>query len=416
MFVQSLEHSMQFSITPYAGASMRRRRSRFAMVLTCGLIVSAALVAAPTPASAAAPAPCGVVTFDDPSGDGHHSETDVLQGWFSEGGGGLQATLKVKTGSWLPAHEDEEVNGAGYAMLFRIGGAAPAKYVRVFAPPNGSGPVSYDAGTWTSGGGFASQFSTTGLLVYGAGGTVTIDVPAALGWTAGSILTSTFALTYDGTTAGVPHWVDRAPGGTSPTESSFGADFVVGSCNAPTGTTPTPDGSTPAQRTTGVALVAPAKLAGGGAARITGTIVPARDDVWVTIERTTSRSTIRLRVRTRGDGSFVASIPVREATRVRAVAEGLSSQARTIAVDSRTRAFVVRRAAGTSIVVRTWPALPGQVLLLGVDDVEPAVDRKMHGGRIVLSAGTVMAGRYQVVFIPDDERAERSTSNTVTIR
>ena len=47
------------------------------------------------------------------------------------------------------------------------------------------------------------------------------------------MLARPFVLTYDGEEAGQPHWVDRAPGATTPDDTSPGADYVAGSCGGP---------------------------------------------------------------------------------------------------------------------------------------------------------------------------------------
>ena len=176
--------------------------------------------------TAAAPAPCGgVAQIADAAGDGHHGATDVVAAWWSEAAGRLQAVIQIRVGAWAPEHDDAEVNGSGYALVFTSGGQT--RYVRVGAPPAGQGAVSYDYGTYTAPGGFASAGQhdrRAGLRRQRhrhdrrAGG-VRARRPARC-WP------NPFVLTYDGVTGGVPDWVDHAPGGVLPGDASFGADYV----------------------------------------------------------------------------------------------------------------------------------------------------------------------------------------------
>ncbi len=385
-------------------------RSRVALALSAVLV---ALVFAAVPAQAAAPLPCGgVPQIADGSGDGHHPSSDVLSAWFSEDAGHLQAVIKVRSGTWEPEHDDAEVKGSGFALLFSVAGQTA--YVRANVPFPAEGPISYDYGTYTPVGNFASAGPTGGEVVKAAqGGTVTIDVPAATGAVAGALLAGPYVLTYDGTNGGLHDWVDQAPGGTSPTDPARGADYVVGSCGAGGGTGPGGSGQTVA-----VQLKAPARLKGGGKARISGKVVPARAGVAVELTRST-RSSVVSSITTTADGSFSATVPVNETTRLRAVAEGIASSTLTVAVKSEVRIRVSERPSGAiGLLGRVRPALPGRLLLLGADDVDATATRAAGKRRFAFAfgAGKLAPGRYQVVYIPAKGRAERSTSNTVLIR
>jgi hypothetical protein len=132
-------------------------------------------------------------------------------------------------------------------------------------------------GTWSSPGTFVSAGSTTGSLEPGPGGAATIDIPAATGAVAGAVLEDPFVLTWDGYGVSEPHWVDRAPGGTTPAGSEYGADYVVGGCGTPGGPGGTPGpGEAPLAA---VALSAPAKRTGAGRVRVRGRVVPGRGGV-----------------------------------------------------------------------------------------------------------------------------------------
>ncbi len=386
----------------------RKTRSRLAWRLAASALCTLVVAVAAPVASAAAPQPCGgVPQISDVSGDGHHSSSDVLAAWFSEESGRLTATIKVRSATWEPEHEDAEENGSGFAMLFSLGGQT--HYVRARAWPHGEKPLSYDYGTFAQGSWFSSAGTTEGDVVYAAfGGTVTIDVPEATGAVAGAKPAGPFVLTYDGITAGLPDWVDQAPGGTEPTDSARGADYVVGSCNAVSG------------GTVAVQLSAPASLRGAGKARVSGKVVPGRPGVAVDLGRRGKAGDSKiLHLTSAADGGFSATVPVREVTRLSAVAEGISSQTLTVDVRSRTKIRVRRLRSGATLITgRLDPALPGRLLLLPIDEVRPRAVRRVHGRRfrLRLGRGKLPPGRYQVVYIPLKNRAERSTSNAVTVR
>jgi hypothetical protein len=378
-------------------------RSLAALAL-CALALGVGVSAA----SAAAPQPCGgVPQITDVSGDGHHPSSDVLAAWFSEEAGRLQAVIKVRSSTWEPEHEEAEENGSGFAMIFGIAGQL--HYVRARAWPHGEKPVSFDYGTFANGSWFTSVGPTAGEVVHAAvGGTATIDVPEATGAVPGATLSGPFVLTYDGITAGLPDWVDRAPGGTGPSDGARGADYVVGACNASSA------------RTVAVQLIAPANLRGSGKARITGRVVPARGGVAIDLSRRGKVGRNRvLHLTSAADGRFAASVRVREVTRLSAVAEGISSQTLTIDVRSRTKVRARALPSGATLISgRIDPALPGRLLLLAANEVRPSAVCAAHGKRFRfrLRPGTLAPSSYQVVYIPRKGRAERSTSNTVRVR
>lgn len=410
--------SQVFAMPPPRAGIAAHRRS----VAVAAGVLAASLAAAP-PAWAVAPAPCGgVVQMSDDAGDGHHANSDVLASWFSEQAGRLQAVVKVGLGDWSPAHDDS--SAATFAVLFEVAGAR--RYVRAVAPR--SGPVAYDAGTWTPAGGFASSAPTTGAVTTGPGGTVTIDVPAATGAVAGTTLVRPFALTADGEDApGVTHWVDRAPGATSPTEQAFGGDYVVGSCasglpggpGAPGGPGTLPGGAG-ATATTAVVLSAPRRLVGGGRVRAFGRVVPARAGVVVRVTARAQHSRRAPIVRgatTLDDGSFLVSLPLAESSTVTAVADAINAQTRTVTVRSTVRLTLRRLRGGrTAVSGSVRPRLPGRVLLLRADAVVPSARTTARGGRFRFAARRLARGRYQAVYIPTGNRAERSTSRTGVVR
>ena len=373
---------------------------------TVAAVSTGALAFIPT-AAAAVPAPCGgVAQISDATGDGHHNNTDVLSAWFSEQAGRLQAVIGVRVGAWEPAHDDSDA--AGFALLFDAGGVT--RYVRAEAPRNA--PARYDHGTWTAAEGFVSAGSTGGAT---EGTNVTIDVPDVA---TGALLSRSFVLTYDGRDGGEIHWVDRAPGGTTPAGDEFGGDYVVGSCaTAPPGPSPGPGAPAPsAYAITAVQLQAPKRLVGGGRAKVSGRVLPARGGVSVALVARAKRSATRT-MSTKADGSFALSLPISETTRLHAVAGGIRSQTLTTTVRSTVRIAVRRLAGGAAeITGRVRPALPGRVLLLRTDSVAPTRTVRPRRGRFRIRLVRPRRGRYQAVYIPSGRRAERSTSNTGVIR
>jgi hypothetical protein len=381
---------------------MRGRHALLALAMAMALTTALA-----APAGAVPPAPCGgTAQITDPAGDGHHPNTDVTAGWLSEANGRLQAVIQVTSGVWSPAHEDSET--ADWTFLFEVAGRTA--YVRATGPR--SGVLRYDFGSWTGGGGFASAGPTTGEVTPGGNGAVTIDVPAATGAVPGAVLARPFILTWDGAGADGPHWVDGAPGGVRPETTDRGADFVVGSCSGQG----SGGGAGGGARTTAVTLQAPKRLKGGGRALVSGRVTPARAGVPVALSARGRRTTTR-RLTTAADGTFATSMRISETSRLRAEAEGIGSQTRTVRVLSRVRIKVRRLSGGGALITGTVrPRLPGRVLLLRTTDARPTKTTRARNGRFRIRLARPRKGRYQAVYIPSGRRAERSTSNTGAIR
>jgi hypothetical protein len=396
------------------------RTSITALVAATGLSLGSG-----SPALAAAPAPCGgIVQISDASADGHHENTDVVSGWFSEQSGRLQGVIKVTLGDWRPMHVDSDA--AGWALLFEVAGQT--RYVRVEAPK--AGPIRYDYGTWTLAAGFVSAGPTAGEVTTGAGGTATIDVPAETGAAPGGLLARPFVLTYEHVPTALDpyHWVDRGPGGVTPSEAAFGGDYVVGSCPGSAAGTAAGDpagagtvgAGPPTPTTTGIVLAAPERVVGAGRVRASGRVVPARGGVPVRVTaapRRPSKATFARSVTTLADGSFAVSIPLSETSIVNATAEGINAQTRTITVRSRVRMTLRRLASGKS-VASGWvsPRLPGRVLLLRTNASVPSATTSIRRGYFQFPAERFIRGRYQAVYIPLGNRAERSTSASGVIR
>ena len=400
------------------------RRLRAGLALT---LVAAGLT--PGGAAAAAPGPCGgAPQIADVTGDGHHSNTDVVSAWFAESAGRLQAVVRVHIAVWEPIHDDSDA--AGFAVLWTSGGGE-TRYVRAEAPRGA--PVRFDFGTWTLAGGFMSAGATTGATTTGTGGTVTIDIPAGAATAPGAVLARPFVLTYDGMTGADAHWVDRAPGGVTPAGNEFGADVVAGSCAASglpvtpgapgtgsnTGTpgdAPGAPGTSRVPGTTAVVLQGPSAIRGGGPVRVTGHVAPARAGIPVVLTSSAGRPRTHTVV-TRANGRYALTLPITETTRLRAVADGLGSQTLTVTVRSIVALAFRRLRDGRALVTGTVrPALPGHVLLLRANAITPSAMTSARRGRFRLLMRRPIPGRYQAVYIPSGARAERSTSKTGVIR
>jgi len=345
-----------------------------------------ALIAVLPTTARAAPPPCDdSPQITDASGDGHHPGTDVLAAWFSEASGHLQAVIQVRAGLFVAEHDDAQVNGSGFVLVYGAGGVT--RYVRASAPAqdHASDPVAFDYGTYP--GAFAPAGATTGVVERSTGaGTVTIDVP---GVATGDVLGNPYVVTYDGINGGVPTWVDHAPGGVDPGEASFGADYVVGACGA----------------TASVELTAPSKVTGRKTVTVSGRVLPARAGVAVTLTGAKPLTTA-------ADGTFRARLAIGETTRLRASAAGISSRELTVTVYSKVRIKVK----GRVVTGTTDPPLPGRVLWLRSNAVTPSARTTARDGKFRLTLKHPRRGRYQAVFIPTGKRAERSTSNTGVIR
>jgi hypothetical protein len=379
--------------------------------LAAVLAVSASILVVAN--AGAAPPPCnGAAGIADVSGDGHHPGTDVLSAWFSDSSGHLQAVVQVRSGIWVAEHDDAEINGSGFAVLFTLG--SQLAYIRANAPAqdHAADGVRYDYGTYTAPNTFQSAGATTGAVEAGPDGTVTIDLPAAFGVTAGTRLGNPFVLTYDGISGGVPDWVDHAPGGTDPADSARGADYIAGACGVVA--TPPPGGG-PAP-TTSVQLSAPKTVTGRKTVTITGKVLPARAGINVTLTRA-AHATATTTATTAADGTFSARVAIGETTRLRAVAENVGSSELTVTAHSRVRIKLKHAKDGSVTVTGTVdPKFPGKVLWLRSNAVKPSARATTRNGTFRLRLKHPRPGRYQAVVIPNGARAERATSNTGVIR
>jgi hypothetical protein len=404
------------SLRPSVVAVRRARILRSPRAVAGALTVAAAVLIPATSSRAAPPACNGVPQIADVAGDGHHSSSDVLSAWLTEAGGSLQAVIQVRAATFVPEHGDADLNGSGFAMLFTLDGRLD--YVRARAAPDGS--LTYDYGTYAAGSYFTTLGATTGIVERspGAGDTV-IDIPAAFGAMPGSVLSGPYAITYDGINAGAPDWVDHAPGGVEPDDTALGADYVVGSCGAGGGGGGGGggQGGGPPGAPSAVTLSAPKRQTGTGRALISGSVVPAQAGVDVAIRRS-AHASATAHLKTAADGSFAVMVDVGETTRVQATAGGLRSGMLTIDVRSRTRLRVRHDKTGGYLSGTVDPKLPGKALLLRPDSPTTVATASVKHGRFSFhpTSRRPLRGAYQVVYVPSQERAERSTSATAHVR
>lgn len=388
-------------MTPPAARS--RVRSKLTMLSLVALATVVAACAHAASAEAAAPACGGTPQIADASGDGHHITTDITGAWIAESPGSLQAVIRVGAGNWASDH-DGPVGVVGFALIYSVG--SDTRYVRVEAKAGSA--LGYDHGTWTLAGGFQSLGPTTGTVESGFPGYASIAIPAL---PAGTLLTNLFAVTYDeenGNTATADlHWVDRAPGATTPIGTTFGADFVVGTCVPGS----LPDGSVVA-----VSLRGPSTKKGGGRMRIGGSVIPAAGGIPVRIELSGAKKSV-VSVVTDASGEYLANPLVTETTTMRAFAGNVRSGEVTTTMRPLTR-IRVRKLRGnrTRIVGTVNPKLPGRVLLLRSGEYRPSARTRTRRGAFKFTLRRPQEGGYRAVFIPDKGRAERSTSNKGTIK
>src|SRR3954468_4734443 len=116
--------------------------------VAAGALALAVLGIAAGAARAAPPACNNSPQITDASGDGHHPGTDVLAAWWSESSGHLQAVIQVRAGLFVAEHDDAEVNGSGFILVYN-----GSSFLRARAPAqdHAQDPVLYDYGTYAGG-------------------------------------------------------------------------------------------------------------------------------------------------------------------------------------------------------------------------------------------------------------------------
>jgi hypothetical protein len=110
-------------------------------------------------------------------------------------------------------------------------------------------------------------------------------------------------------------------------------------------------------------------------------------------------------------------MPVSESSTISAVGEGINAQTRIVTVHSTIRMTVRRLRSGKTVVSGlVKPRLPGRVLLLRTNAATPSATTTAGHGHFRFTARRFQRGRYEAVFIPYGNRAERSTSASGVIR
>ncbi len=86
-------------------------------------------------------------------------------------------------------------------------------------------------------------------------------------------------------------------------------------------------------------------------------------------------------------------------------------------VRSTVHVYSVRRKNGvTRIVGVVRPALPGRLLLIRTTEYRPSLTLKTSRRSFTFRVRYPRRGRYEVIFIPSGNRAERTTSHAFTIK
>ena len=178
----------------------------------------------------------------------------VLRGLGPSAGGDQGAGRAFR-----PEHDDAEINGSGFAMLFSVGESVAYVKATHRRPrtkrPSTTAPTR--RGLFVSQGRRPVRFSTWP----GPGQSQSTCRRRPVRFR--SDAPGRFVLTYDGINAGEPDWVDRAPGGTAPGDAARGADFQRGSCIAIDLHAPDHDSFVPGRSTSSGSLL-------GGSALPTG--------------------------------------------------------------------------------------------------------------------------------------------------
>ena len=271
-----------------------------------GVLALAAFVALPAATGLAAPPPpCNnAPQITDAATDGHHPPTDVLAAWWTEGSGHLQAVIRVYAGTPAAEHDEAEVPGAGYAVIFNAAGQT--RYVRATLPDQRHAVVRV-----------RHLHARRHLRERGRHDRRRRERRERDGHdrrpgasAGGHALTRPFVITYDGINAGVPTGSTTRPAAISRPTPPVGADYVVGSLRR-------------ARRPPGGAVTTTAVQLGRAQARdrpqdrdVTGKVLPARagvpGDDHAHGQQEGARCT---RVTSAADGTFSARIAIDETTR-----------------------------------------------------------------------------------------------------
>ena len=163
-------------------------------------------------------------------------------------------------------------------------------------------------------------------------------------------------------------------------------------------------------------MKAPARVTGRRTVTITGRVLPARAGVSVTLTRSGLKNQ-QTKATSAADGTFSFRVAIGETTRLRAAADGISSSELTVTARTTVKIKVRNRADGSAVVTGTVdPKLPGRVLWLRSNAVQASAKTTTRNGNFTLRLKHPRRGRYQAVVIPSNGRAERATSNTGVIR
>lgn len=291
----------------------------------------------PPPIDSSKPSPCdGVFQVTDAKGDWHHDNTDVLGAFFRYANGAVTANVVV-----VDQHERVEHEG-NVAVFWRMAWNG-SDGVRRWVGATGS---RYEHGT-VDGTAYKVAGETQGTRFAGSNGIVQIVIPGA---GPGATLYQPVVLTGETKLDGSPDYGDRAPGGTSPSETATGADYVVSECGAPAESPPGPGGSTSAGVTGVVLDESSLRLRYLKVATISGRLSPG--NAGVRVELTDATGKVLGTAATAEGGRFSLRLRVRERMELKVRAAGVSSATLPLEVDPLIR--LRKRRVGSGLKVSGW--------------------------------------------------------------
>lgn len=316
------------------------------------------------------PSPCdGVFQMTDVKGDWHHDNTDVLGAFFRYANGAVTANVVV-----ADQHDRVEHEG-NVAVFWRMAYTGPDG-VRRWVGATGS---KYEHGT-VEGSAYQVTGETQGTRFPGANGIVQVVVP---GVGPGATLTGPVVLTGETKLDGSPDYGDRAPGGTSPSETATGADYVVRECGAPAEPAPGSGGGTPAAVSGVVLDKVSMRLRYLKVATITGRISPGNAGVTVDLIDATGR--VLGTAATTDGGRFALKLRVRERMELKVRAAGVSSA--TLPIEVKPLIRLSKRKVKRGLKVSGWirPSRAGD---------EADVEQRAGGQWITVKSVKLRKGRF----------------------
>lgn len=361
-------------------------------------ISSAALAAALTFSFAAtaggaddgpAPQPCdGVVQITDPAADSHHPNVDVTRAWFAYGGAG-KATLNIEVADLGPAVDHTENDRVLWRGIYSDPSGV-RRYVQATVA-RGQTTATFEHGRAT-GTSITREGETTGRLVPGKSGVVSVALPASV-VEDGRVLGHLVVIAAEANALSTS-WFDRAPGGTEPGDTAAtptGADWRISACGAssaaPPSTSTSGPGTTVATALTAVTLERDEVAARyGRTITLRGRVAPAAAGVPVDV--VDERGGVLGTATTNADGTFAFRVRVLRSARLAARAGDLTSASVQLAMVPEVTLAPPRAAGGSTIFSGTVAPrrLSGPVTL----------ERRAGRQWVAVGFGRLRDGRFSV--------------------